>query len=266
MRSRKSKRPNATKHAICSAIVNLSDQEWNAIAAAATLPDYARERIENVMSFHRMFQQAAETEPRAAQTRKELFHIADLAGRLLTAILGEETDGPTDLRAAPHVLSALMLPTSRLVENADDTAANKMAVDDVRADNVAAVAFQVSKSSDTRRTLELLYEKVLAVKRLQLWFENAARSLPEEKRGTHRPAENHRWLVGQLDAILAHHTGRHINRSRNRNSLRRCMDLCFEAADPSVGSGSIDKAIEALVRLNPRPRSGSAQITKKKHA
>jgi hypothetical protein len=78
----------------------------------------------------------------------------------------------------------------------------------------------------------------------------------------HKAAENHRWLVGQLDGILAKWTGRHISRSYKNDDLQRFVKLCFAAADPNVGSGSIKKAIEAYIRLNPRHRTARAPITK----
>jgi hypothetical protein len=39
----------------------------------------------------------------------------------------------------------------------------------------------------TRDALKLLCERILTVEQLRLWFENAARSLPEEKRGRTDP-------------------------------------------------------------------------------
>jgi hypothetical protein len=60
----------------------------------------------------------------AALTRNELLHVVKLADKLITVILGEKADTPAELRRArvgAHVLAALMLPTSRLAVNANDT-------------------------------------------------------------------------------------------------------------------------------------------------
>jgi hypothetical protein len=116
----------------------------------------------------------------------------------------------------------------------------------------------------TRDTLDQLYERVLTVEQLRLWFERAARSLPAETKGAHKAAENHRWLVGQLDGILSECTGRHISRSYKADDLQRYVELCFAAVDPNVGPGSVKKAIEAFVRRN--TRRARAQITKRKRA
>jgi hypothetical protein len=157
-------------------------------------------------------------------------------------------DARTALRTAgvqPHVLAALMLPA-------------------VGADDMTAVPSprRRGSSTPTRDALTLLYERVLTVEQLRLWFENAARSLPTDTTGAHKAAENDRWLVGQLDGILAKCTGRHISRSYKNDDLKRFVKLCFAAADPNVGSGSIKKAIEAYIRLNPRHRTARAPIKK----
>jgi len=101
----------------------------------------------------------------------------------------------------------------------------------------------------------------LTVEQLRLWFERAARSLPAETKGAHKAAGNHRWLVGQLDAILSECTGRHISRSYKADDLQRYVELCFAAADPNVGTGSVEKAIQAFVRRHTPRRHAPAQIT-----
>jgi hypothetical protein len=56
-----------------------------------------------------------------------------------------------------------------------------------------------------------------------------------------------------------------VSRSYKDDDPQRFVKLCFAAADPNVGSGSIKKAIEAYIRLNPRHRTARAPITKKAH-
>jgi hypothetical protein len=90
--------------------------------------------------------------------------------------------------------------------------------------------------------------------------------LPAETRGAHKAAENHQWLVGQLDAILAQFTGRqgrHISRTY-KNDLQRYVELCFGVADPKVRSGSIHNAIKDYVALNPRLSIARARIAEKR--
>jgi hypothetical protein len=129
-----------------------------------------------------------------------------------------------------------MLPTSQVAANIDDVTA-------------AVLAPQASFGTPTRDVVELLHERVLMLRRLRLWFESAARLLPAEVTGAHSVAENHRWLVRQLDAILAECTGRHIDYSKR---ILRFVELCFNAADSNVTFGSIKKAIEALIGSTPR--------------
>lgn len=234
---------------VATARVQLSEQQWSAIAKASGLPESARGGIELLLACYRVFQQASAEEPRAAHTRNELRRIAKLAERLVSAIIGVKPDVRTGVK--PHVLVALMPPAPQPA---------------IGADNMTAVPLSQRHVSNTPKcdALTLLYERVLTVERLRLWFENAAHLLPAETKGAYKAAENHRWLVRQLDGILAECTGRHISRSYKDDDLQRFVKLCFAAADPNVGSGSIKKAIEAYVRLNPRHRTARAPITKKR--
>jgi hypothetical protein len=210
-------------------------------------------------------QQASAAQPRAAQTRNELFHIAERAEKLLTAIIGASADARGALRgqldnlpvdkilsgAEPSILATLMPPAPQR-----------------DADNVLAGALEVSQGLGMPRyhALKLLCVQLSAVERLRFWFENAARLLPAEVPGAHKTARNRRWLVGELDTIQARYTGRHVSRSYKVRHLLRYVQLCFAAADPNVGPGSITKAIEAYARLNPGRRTGRAQNRRKKRA
>jgi hypothetical protein len=230
----------------------LSDRQWRAIQQASGLPESARERIEHLLEYYRAFQQASATQPPAARTRRELIEIAELGEKLITAIIGVKGDARRPLRLAgvkPHVLAALMLPASRTAADPGDMTA-------------VPLAARPGLRTPTLDALDQLYERVLTVEQLRLWFERAARSLPAETKGAHKAAENHRWLVGQLDAILAECTGGHINRSY-KNDLAHYVELCFAAVDPNVGPGSINKVFEAYVRLNLPRRMTHVQIAKK---
>jgi hypothetical protein len=234
--------------------VNLSQQQWNAIRKVGGLPDQARQKIEQVLTNYRTFQDLSARQPRAGQTRSELLQIAKLAKKLTTAIIGEIPGALRRPQVKADVLAALMLPTSRPPGSGDKGVPRTSA------------AIIGSHDPARRHPLELLYGRVLAVEQLQTWFETAARSLPKETKGAHRAAENHQWLVRQLDAILTEYTDRRVSRSYKDDDLRRYLELCFAAADPSVGSGSITKAVEIHVRRNPRSRTTRAQSAKKKRA
>jgi hypothetical protein len=238
--------------------VEISEQQWKAIQKASGLPECARERIEHLLGNYRAFQQASATEPRARQTRRELLRIAKLAENLITAITSMNADVCTTLHDAgvkEHVLAALML-----------RAPPRLAVDAVDG-SAAPLPRRRSSLTPTRDTLNLLYKRVAAVQELRRWFEDAARSLPAEATGAHRAAENHLWLVAQLDAILAYYRGRRDRQiARSNKKPQHYVKLCFAAVDPNVGTGSIQKAIEAYVRRTPRRSSAGAQTAKKKRA
>jgi len=155
--------------------------------------------------------------------------------------------GPAGVK--PHVLASLMLPAPGPAYEADHTTA-------------VPLAERVGLRTPTRDALDQLYERVLIIQQLRLWFEHAARSLPAEAKGAHKAAENRRLVVGQVDAILAECAGRHINRIC-KNDLVRHVELCSAAEDPNVGSGSINRVFEAYVRLILPRRMRRAQIAKK---
>ena len=171
--------------------VRLSEEQWSAIAKAGKLPKRARKRIEGVLTNYRVLQQASATRSRPAQTRKELLHIAELVEKLIMVVKGVNSDA----------FAALIPPTSRLATDADDWAAIVSAArrDPEKIDHARLIKLLNIRTPTTRDGLQLLYERVLTVEQLRLWFENAARSLPAEARGEHKAAENHQWLVRQLE-------------------------------------------------------------------
>lgn len=248
--------------------IELSESQWKEIQRASRLPESARQQIEYELAFYRVLRRAAVTGPPAARTRTELRRIAKLAERLIAAIIGENADARRALRGElnesrspigimsssdwSHILSALIPPAPDPVADAENLT------------TAGSVGLQ-GLGTPKRDAFNLLYEQLLAVERLRVWLENAARSLPAETRGAHKAAQVNLWLVSQLDEILARGIGRRISRSNN-NELQSFVDSCFAAADPNVGPGSVKKAIEAYARLNPQRRSARAKITNKKLA
>jgi hypothetical protein len=234
--------------------VNLSEQQWIAIRNASGLPDEARPRIEQLLTYYRAFQDVSARQPRAGQTRSELLQIAKRAEKLITAIVSEIPAALHRPQVKADILAALMLPTSRTSGHGDEGAPGT---------STAGIGFG---DPATRHALELLYGRVLTVEQLRTWFENAARSLPKETKGARRAAENHQWLVRQLDAILTEYTDRRISRSYKDSDLQLFLELCFAVVAPNVGPGSIKKAVEIHVRRNPRHRTTRAQIARKNRA
>jgi len=171
---------------VAKARVRLSKQQWSAIAKASGLPKHARKRIEDLLANYRALQQASVTWPRAAETRKKLLHVAELAEKLITAIKGVSSD----------TIAALIPRTSRLATDANDWVAAVSAAhsDSAKIDHALPMKLLKRLTPTTRDSLKLFYERVLSVEQLRLWFESAAGSLPAEARGSHRSAENHQWL------------------------------------------------------------------------
>jgi hypothetical protein len=109
-----------------------------------------------------------------------------------------------------------------------------------------------------RRAFEQLTFSLLLrqLEELRRRCESAVHALPAEKRGAAKSAEISRWLVSKLDAILYTHTGHHISRSRKRPGYEgRYIELCFAAANPEMGSGSIDKAMQFYIQLGSGTRN-----------
>jgi hypothetical protein len=235
------------------ACVPLSPAQWRDIQNPSKLPESARERLEHLFAYYKIFQQASITWPRAAQTRKELLCIAELAEKLITAIIGVKADErttPPGVKA--DVLAALMLPAAQPTADADDMTATAAVARRKGLGNKGEIRSCLKINLGRLRAptaIKLLYERVLTVEQLRLWFENAARSLPAQSKGARKAAENHRWLVSGLDAILAEYTGRHLSRSKRDKAY---VELCFAAADPNVGPGSINEAMQASIRLRRR--------------
>ena len=154
--------------------VELSEQQWTAIQRASGLPEGARERIQFLLALYKGLQVLAR-QPGAGKTRRELLTIARRAEKLLTPFIGVNADARAVLRGGPdqdpfavesilsraqsHVLAALMPPVP---------------------DPAAGTAVRLGLGTPRRDALKVLCEQLSAVERLRHWFENAARSLPEE--------------------------------------------------------------------------------------
>jgi hypothetical protein len=242
--------------------VELSEQQWAAMRAASGLPERARTELDDVLTLYRGLRQSLAAQPSASETRRELIHIANLAEKLSAAIIGENADaraalcGELDGLAVDKILSSIKTP----VRKALMTAARHRVADDEEA---SALAVSQGIGMPRGDALRLLCEWLLSVERLQSWFKHTADSLPAEIVGAHKAAEQHLWLVGQLDAILFEATGKHVGRSNKRDSSQRYVEMCFSAADPPVGTGSIKKAIETYVGLNPKRQRARAKTAKK---
>ncbi len=224
----------------------LSELEWKKISSAINLPDEARGEIEGALALFRYFHRSFAEQPRAGATRKKLLKIAQRADDLLTQIIGADAGVRDQLsRLDESQFSASTLPINVLA----------LIFSQIEADTLRAL-FEVPRDAHAgptprRDAFQLLCKRCWAVDRLRNWALNSAHSLPSETKGAHKRAENYRWLVSQLDAILFKYTKRHVTRSYKGRELQDYVNLCFNVVDPTIGSGSIDEAMKAYIGLKP---------------
>jgi hypothetical protein len=222
-------------------MVQLSDSQWRKIQKASGLPECARKQIDREIEWYNIFQPTKEL-PRPAETRKKLLRIAKLANNLLTAIIGDDANARAALSGLDQSQRGVAFTT--ILSGAE--------LDVLQA--LTTPVPQAGRPTPRHDALQLLCQRCWAVERLRFWAENAARSLPAESKGAHKAAENNKWLVARLDAILVEYTGRHVSRGYKHDDLKRYVELCFKATNAEFGPGSIKEAIEAHVRLNRRRR------------
>jgi hypothetical protein len=91
---------------------------------------------------------------------------------------------------------------------------------------------------DARRLSEVL--DVLSY--LDWLLSDALRRVECGKRGP--PAKNIYWLVGNLDGIREHYTGKKITRSYKDDVSKKYITYVCRIADPDVGDGTIEKAMK----------------------
>jgi hypothetical protein len=236
--------------------VRLTKKRWREIQNVSGLNDRARDDVVNALNNYNILRRQAAQAPRAAETKKKLQDIATRAGEILTAVVGDDAgaraalSGGTDNRRFPFIAidDGVRWALIRLAQPV--SAAADMAKP------VRPLALGPPRDLDPTTLYADHCELVgllRAVERLRAWCEAAGRALPAESKGAHRVALCNKALVTLLDGILSAHTGRHISRSYKNPDLQY-VKLCFAAADPCVGSGSIEEAMKAYLRGKPRKR------------
>lgn len=224
----------------------LSESDWKKINSAVNLPDEGRSEIEGALALFRYFHGSLAQQPRAGATRKKLLRIAQRADDLLTQIIGNNASIRTQLSGLDNAqLSGGTLPINIVA-----TILSQIEPDTLRA--FVEIPRNVHAGPTPKRdAFELLCRRCWAVEQLRNWAVRAAQSLPSEATGAHKKAEIYQWLVSQLDSILFKHTKRHVTRSYKEPELKDYVTVCFNIADPTIGSGSIDEAMKAYISLKP---------------
>jgi hypothetical protein len=232
--------------------VRLSDKQWREIQKVSGLNDGARDDVAYALNNYKIIRQSAAQAQRAAETKRKLRDIAERSGDILTAVVGDDAgaraalSGGTDNRRFPFIAidDGVRWALIRLAQPVSAAAHMAKPVRPLAAFGLPRDLDPTTLYADHSELVGLLR----AVERLRAWCEAAGRALPAESRGGSRAAQCNMALVTLLDGILSAHTGQHINRSYKNSELQDYVRLCFTAADPKIGPGSIKQAIELFVR------------------
>jgi hypothetical protein len=189
-----------------------NDTQWAEIAKYSDLSPQARPLIGKAVALFHEIEKAGRFTP--AQTRKQLRklsrEISALREKLITAM------------SNPHAHFALTVP-------------------------IAEPGTHPEPRFQAHRRLE---EHIENQQRLAKWFELAAARVDRIKPGANRKAMNVRWLVGMLDNILENDTRIKISRSTKRhNTTREFVMVVLKAADPKIGRGTIERAMQEHITL-----------------
>jgi hypothetical protein len=252
----------------------LSNEQWDHVRKAGGLPAKARTRIEAALASYREHRTFFESHLRTRPQREKLRRITSLADDLLTALIGKNTDvranlhriakrslqgpmPPLDLlkvfgRVYSHELEIVIALARELERGNPDGERSESPTPKPEREtwpprNEPPLTLYLGTS--TPNGIQLLYQIFLSIERLRLWAEAVHRAMPRvSKEGTRRRVLSDGTLINALDEILFAYTGELMSRSYKKAHLRRYVELCFRAVDSNIGSGSIDKAIQAHVR------------------
>jgi hypothetical protein len=196
----------------------LTDEQWKKVAELSGIPegasgvpegaDDARHDIETRIGIFRESQASDLDRVTPAEIRKQLEALAKLAHDLYSGF-------------------------SKLVDEPD------------------AYTALTGKPDERRRSSQVLdarrLRQVLDVLSYLDWLLSAALGRVEGgKRGPN--AQNVYWLVGNLDGIREHFTGKKITRSYKDDGSKNYITYVCRIADPDIGDGTIDKAMKARIK------------------
>jgi hypothetical protein len=198
----------------------LTDEQWRKTAKLSGIPetaklseipegaDKARHYIETTIGIFRESQASDLDRVTPAEIRKQLEAQAKLAHDLYSGF-------------------------SKLVDEPDAYAALTGKLDERR---------RSSDVLDARRLSEIL--GVLSY--LDWLLSDALGRVETDKRGP--KAKNIYRLVGNLDGIREHHTGKKITRSYKDDASKQYITYVSKIADPDIGDGTIEKAMKDRIK------------------
>jgi hypothetical protein len=215
----------------------LTEEQWKETAKLSGIPegaDEARHHIEKTIGMFRQFQAGDLGQVPSAKIREELEALADAAQDLHDRLskLVEVRGAYTALTGAPSLYSPYS-PLDRLTDFAGPHQSEHL-----------PASVQSMMGLDGQRRLSQVLDVLL---RLPKWLLVAKyRGVEAKRRGP--KAQNVYWLVGNLDGIREHFTGKKITRSYKDDASKKYITYVCRIADPDIGDGTIDKAMKARIK------------------
>jgi hypothetical protein len=221
----------------------LTDEQWKEAAKLSGIPETAEEarhHIETTIGIFRQLQAGDLGQVPSAKTREELEALADAAKDLHDRLskLAKVRDAYTALTGAPSLHSPYS-PLDRLTDFAGPHQSEHL-----------PSSVQSMMRLDGQRRLSQVLDVLL---RLPKWLLVAKyRGVEAKRRGP--MAQNVYWLVGNLDGIREHFTGKKITRSYKDDASKKYITYVCRIADPDIGDGTIEKAMKDRIKRRDRVR------------
>jgi hypothetical protein len=217
----------------------LTDEQWKEVAKLSGIPETveeARHHIETTIGIFRQFQAGDLGQVPSAKIREELEALADAAKDLHDRLskLVEVRGAYTALTSAPSLYS----PYSPLDRLTDFTGSHQ-------SEHLPS-SVQSMMGLDGQRRLSQVLDVLL---RLPKWLLVAAHRV-KAKRGP--KAGNVYSLVGNLDGIREHFTGKKITRSYKDDVSKKYITYVCRIADPDIGDGTIEQAMKDRIKRRGR--------------
>jgi hypothetical protein len=212
--------------------LRLTTAQWSEVSKLSSIPNDSgdgRDAIERVLGMFREFQESELHRKAAAEIRREFHGLAKDARSFYERLssLMSNRDAYTALIGGGALPSG---PLNRLTNRAHHQGS-------------VSSAGQQRLVQDAHRRLSQICDVLL---RSPKWFLIAAYRVKDKKRGP--KAENVYWLVGNLDGIREQYAGKKITRSYKDDDSVKYIKYVCEIADPSIGSGTIDKAMRFRIK------------------
>ena len=187
----------------------LTDEQWRKTAELSGIPEGADEARRHIETTIGMFRES---------------QASDL-DRVTPAEIRKQ------LKAQANLAHDLYSGFSKLVDEPDAYTALTGKLDERRRSSDILDARRLSEALDVLSYLD--------------WLLSAAR-VEGGKRGP--KAKDIYWLVGNLDGIREHHTGKKITRSYKDDASKKYITYVCRIADPDIGDGTIEKAMKARIK------------------